>query len=127
MCQQNKYLPKKKTWVTTTSSNTVKGLGGIGDEFVIHLPSSYDHTMVWVICGRLNKFVHFIALPTKYAATNLAYHFSTKRCHLHGLPITITSDRDPLFLSAFWKELFKMQGTKLQFSIAYHPETDGQT
>jgi hypothetical protein len=96
-------------------------------DFITHLPASFGHTVIWVICDRLTKYVHFIALPTKFAAKDLAHRFSSEICRLHGVPKTITSDRDPLFLSQFWKELFRTQGTTLQYSTAYHPETDGQT
>lgn len=46
---------------------------------------------------------------------------------LHGIPKTIVSDRDPVFLSAFWQNLFKLQGTTFKMSSAYHPQTDGQS
>lgn len=46
---------------------------------------------------------------------------------MHGVPKTIVSDRDPTFISHFWVEYFRLQGTQLKMSSAYHPETDGQS
>ncbi|MBW0509852.1 hypothetical protein O181_049567 [Austropuccinia psidii MF-1] len=42
-----------------------------------------------------------------------------------GLFKNIISDRVPKFTSALWTNLHRLFGTKLLFSIAYHPQTDG--
>lgn len=69
----------------------------------------------------------WVALPTQFSATSLTPIFLAKIYCLHGMPKSIFSDRDKVFVSKFWRELFRLNGTKLAYSSAYHPESDGQT
>jgi hypothetical protein len=80
-----------------------------------------------VIVDRLTKYAHFIPMKTDYTSKSVAEVFMHNIVKLHGLPKSIVSDRDKVFTSAFWQNLFKLQGTTLAMSSAYHPQTDGQT
>ncbi|KAL0413692.1 UNVERIFIED_CONTAM: hypothetical protein Sradi_1570900 [Sesamum radiatum] len=96
-------------------------------DFITNLPPSCGKSAIWVIVDRLNKYAHFIALPSKFSAPSLATIFTVEIYRLHGMPKSIISNRDPRFLSTFWRELFRLSGTTLAYSSAYHPQTDGQT
>lgn len=88
-------------------------------DFITNLPNFAGKTVIWVVVDRLTKFAHFIALPTSFSASHLAAMFLTEIYRLHGAPKTIVSDRDRIFISKFWKELFKALGTTLAYSSSY--------
>jgi hypothetical protein len=78
-----------------------------------------------VIVDRLSKFTHFLTLRHLFTAKTVAEKFVEGIIKLHGMPKSIVSDRDPIFISHFWQVFFKMSGTKLRLSSAYHPQMDG--
>lgn len=95
-------------------------------DFITRLPTSHGRTVNLVVVDRLSKYGHFIVLPTSFTTQKVAAIFVQEFIRLHGFPATIVSDRDPLFLSEFWHELHKLQGTQLAMSSSYHPQSDGQ-
>jgi transposase InsO family protein len=89
------------------------------------ITNGYDS--IWVIVDRLTKISHFLPVKTNHPVTVYAQLYIARVLNLHGIPKTIVSDRGPQFVSKFWEELHKSLGTKLLHSLAYHPQTSGQT
>ncbi|KAG8474789.1 hypothetical protein CXB51_031478 [Gossypium anomalum] len=97
-------------------------------DFVTRLPlSTSKKDAIWVVVDRLTKSAHFIPVRTDFLLDKLAELYVSQIVRLHGVPISIVSDRDPRFTSRFWKKLQEALGTKLHFSTAFHPQTDGQS
>ena len=95
-------------------------------DFIVGLPRTRDgYYSIWVIVDRLTKVAHFILVKTTYSGARLAELYMSRIVCLHGVPNKIVSDRGTQFTSHFWEKLHESMGTKLNFSSAYHPQTDG--
>lgn len=100
----------------------------ISMDFIVSLPlSKAGHDSILVVTDRLTKMVICIPTVTTASAPEIAQLFMQHVFKHFGLPKIIISDRDPKFVSSFWRALFKSFGTKLAHSSSYHPESDGNT
>lgn len=80
-----------------------------------------------MVIDKFTKFAKFIPLSHPFSALTVAQAFLTNVYEVFGMPKVIISDRDRIFTSALWQELFKLADVKLNMSSSYHPQTDGQT
>jgi transposase InsO family protein len=99
----------------------------ISMDFVTGLPWSQGCDAIWVVVDRLTKERHLIPCRTNVDAAGLADLFIQHVFRLHGLPLTIISDRGPQFASDFWERICVRLGIERRLSTAFHPQTDGQT
>ncbi|GJZ29615.1 putative reverse transcriptase domain-containing protein [Tanacetum coccineum] len=97
-------------------------------DFITRLPrTSSGHDSIWVIVDRLTKSAHFLAVREDFKTEKLARLYINEIVARHGVPMSNISDRDSYFTSRFSQSLQKALGTRLDLSIAYHPEIDGQS
>ncbi|KAH9665582.1 Endonuclease [Citrus sinensis] len=128
VCQQVKIEHQRPTGTLQTLPIPQWKWEHITMDFVSGLPRSRRGCdCIWVIVDRLTKSAHFLARKSTDNVGQLARLFIKEIVRLHGVPVSIVSDRDPLFTSRFWASLHKELGTKLRFSTAFHPQTDGQS
>ncbi|GJS58262.1 hypothetical protein Tco_0653046 [Tanacetum coccineum] len=91
------------------------------------LKTSAGQDTIWVIVDRLTKSAHFLPMKETDSMEKLTRQYLKEVFSRHGVPVSIISDRDGRFTSQFWQSLQEALGTQLDMSIAYHPQTDGQS
>ena len=126
-CLQTKYVPQKPAGLLQPIPPLSRPWEDLALDFITGLPNSQGAIVIMTIVDRFSKGAHFGSLPSHFTTHTVAQLFIDSICKLHGFPRSLISDRDPIFISKFWKELFRLCGTKLRISTAYHPQTDGQT
>ena len=97
----------------------------ISMDFITGLPKVLSKDCIFVVVDRLTKFAIFFT--TSLIVAQVDELLFKEVFILHGLPKSIVSDRDNIFFSAFWKELFKIVGKNLTPSRSYHPQIYFQT
>ena len=91
-------------------------------DFVSGFPrTAQGHNAVWVIVNRLTKSDNFLGMKTMDTTDTLSQLYIHEIVRLHGVPLSIVSDRDSRFVACFWQSLQQEMGTELHFSIAFHP------
>jgi hypothetical protein len=89
-------------------------------DFIEGLPKYGKFDTILVVINKFTKYAHFLALAHPYTTLSVAQLYFSGIYKLHGLPKGIISDRDRVFTSALWKELFALSDTQLMMS-SYHP------
>ena len=126
-CQHTKYERKQIAGLLCPLPVPHRPWEDLSLDFITGLPPYHGHTVILVVVERFSKGIHLGMLTPSHTVHTVACLFIETMAKLHGIPRSLVSDRDPLFVNNFWQELFRLSGTKLRMSSAYHLQSDGQT
>ncbi|KAL4032914.1 hypothetical protein IC575_005997 [Cucumis melo] len=123
VCQQVKAPRQKPAGLLQPLSIPEWKWENVSMDFITGLPRTLrGFTVIWVVVDRLTKSAHFVPGKSTYTAGKWAQLYMSEIVRLHGVPVSIVSDRDARFTSKFWKGLQTAMGTRLDFSTAFHPQ-----
>jgi hypothetical protein len=112
ICQQAKHTNTVPAGLLQPLATPAGAWQDITMDFIEGLPKSEGFSVLLVVVDKFTKFAHFIPLKHPYTAQTVAKAVFEQVVRLHGLPCSIVSDRDRVFTSNFWTELFGIVGTK---------------
>lgn len=127
VCLQSKYDRSKSPGLLHPLPVPDSAWQVISLDFIEGLPLSQSYNCILLVVDLLTKYGRFIPLRHPFTIAMVAKSFFHTVYSLHGLPTSIVSDRDRIFTSHFWTELFTLANVKLCHSTAYLPQSDGQT
>lgn len=127
VCQKTKHSNFNRYGLLTPNPIPSRPFESISMDFIVNLPWSADFNAILVIVDRLTKVALFLPTTTGLTAEGFAYMFVKNVVTKFGLPSSIVSDRDPRWVSDFWRAVSKYMKSKLVMSSSHHPQHDGQT
>ncbi|KAJ9536072.1 hypothetical protein OSB04_un000757 [Centaurea solstitialis] len=122
ICQRQKYSTMAPSGLLQPLELPNKVWSEITMDFITGLPKSEGYSVIFVVVDRLSKYGHFVPLKHPYTALTVAEVFLREVVRLHGIPESIVSDRDRVFLSLFWRELFRLQ--EFWYNSSFHTSTN---
>ena len=126
-CQQNKVQHQRKAGELHPLEIPQGPWQEISIDIIGPLPKPNGMDAIVVIVDRFTKMIRLKATTMNVSLEGIAKIYRDNIWKLHGIPRKILSDWGPQFASKFMEEFTKALGTKRQLSMAYHPQTDGQT
>jgi hypothetical protein len=130
LCSMNKVPNTKPAGLIQPLPVPTRRFGSISMDFIGELPdtaSPEQYNCILVIVDRLSKMAEFIPCYTTTSADELATLFLRHWCSHYGLPDDIVHDRGTVFNSHFWKAISANHNIQLNYTTAYHPQSDGST
>ena len=128
VCQEEKSVHRLPAGLLEPLALPEQKWANVSMDFIMGLPKTdngFDGFLI--VVDRATKMVHLVPVQQTITAAEIALIYWQQVGKFHGIPRSIVSDRDPRFVSKFLQEIWRLLGTKLRMSSAYHPQTDGQT
>ena len=127
MCQRMKNRTEEVVGKLKLSKVLEKPWTYLMVEFITELPLVARKDAILVVCNRLSKMTHFVAITEGIMTEELERLFKDNVWKLHRLLESVVSDRGPQSAAELIKELNRMLGIKMKLLTAFHPQTDRQT